>query len=29
MALAALANIGIIEEAEKKGRARAWKKSHL
>ena len=25
MALAALANIGIIEEAEKKGRARAWK----
>ena len=27
MALAALANIGIIEEAEKKGRARAWKKA--
>ena len=25
MALAALSNIGIIEEAEKKGRARAWK----
>jgi hypothetical protein len=25
MALAALSNIGIIEEAEKKGRARAWR----
>ena len=29
MAVAALANLGIIEETEKKGRARAWKSAEL